>query len=492
MGFWPFKKKQTTPEQLTPTEVRDRLITAAKAGVKKTLLELCRQYKDQVAANLDLMSKVPEGMGSNHVALDGYIQHLHVVAQCLATDCGAPELLNRLTGPAEENPLQKWDKWFTELPQRMERLEHDALVAEAAAFITTAQSLQGPAARQNETLLYGRLGELLFQSGRVNHSIEAFRTALELCRESKDPDGERAYLNNLLEAHRHLGDTEGAVRTGDELLAQSQKEGKESSGLKRRIERIKSGEPLCRIVCMKDDEELEIDDIQTIDGGRYEFQFRRNRLSLQMSSALIEQGNTLASSGKHAEALEKYQQASAVDPHDPDPHYQSGNCLLEMGVFGKARETFDEVERLAPGWFRCRSDRWLAEALESGKVTFDEFKILRVLEDGGLPMQKALPITHQAIQKFPDFAPFYLILGDLLREHDGLDLSLAIECYRKGLDVAVEPDVESRLISQLVSLLPNGTPEKLQGIQRARTLKGSLVAQATVTLIGLQGTDEDR
>ncbi len=42
-------------------------------------------------------------------------------------------------------------------------------------------------------------------------------------------------------------------------------------------------------------------------------------------------------------------------PHDPDPPYQSGMRLLELGAYTKARESFEEVERVAPGWFRSRT-----------------------------------------------------------------------------------------------------------------------------------------
>ena len=48
-----------------------------------------------------------------------------------------------------------------------------------------------------------------------------------------------------------------------------------------------------------------------------------------------------------AEALERYQEASEVDPYDPDPVYQSGMCLLEMGAYAKSREAFEEGDRLA-------------------------------------------------------------------------------------------------------------------------------------------------
>ena len=75
--------------------------------------------------------------------------------------------------------------------------------------------------------------------------------------------------------------------------------------------------------------------ITNIGDGSYQFQFRRNRLSLHKATTLTGQGNDLASSGEYAEALEKYHEAGEIDPHDPDPVYQSGTCLLDKrcGLF---------------------------------------------------------------------------------------------------------------------------------------------------------------
>jgi tetratricopeptide (TPR) repeat protein len=482
MLFWPFKRK--SPEPLTPAELRDRLIEAAASGSKRKLRVLCDQYKEQVAANLELMRKPPEGMPTDSASLDRYVQCLGAVAHCLANECGAPELWQALCGTPDSNPLLQWERWYGELGKRMDRLEHDRLIVEAREFIEKAQTLRGHAARQNEAFLYGRLGELLFHSGRMGEAEGPFRAALRICQDINDDEGQRVYLNNLLEVYRYLGSTAAAVRTGEELVGLMDKQGINSRRLKKRIELMRGGEPVCRVVCVRDSEELELDEITRVSEGRYQFQFHRNRLQLQKAVALVRQGNELATSGKLADALEKYQEAMEVDPHDPDPVYQSGNCLLEMGAYGKGREAFEEVDRLAPGWFRCRSNLWLAAALEDGSVSDEEFRILRGLEDGGLPPEQAFPIAKQAVERFPNFAPLYLILGDLHGRRD--ESAAAMACYRKGLELANEPDLESRLLCALAGLLPKGSKERAELVTRAVSLKGSLVAQATASLIRLE------
>lgn len=479
--FWPFKK--VPPEPLTPTELRDRLIEAAASGSKRKLRALCKQYKEQVAANVELMCKAPEGMPTDSASIDRYVQCLGTVAHCLANDCGAPELWRKLCGTPDDNPLLQWDRWYGELRERMNRLEHDKLIAEALEFIEKAKSLQGHAARQNEAFLHGRLGELLFHSGRMREAEEPFLGALKICRDINDGEGQRVYLNNLLELHRYLGNPSAALRTGEELVGLMKKQGVDSSSLKKKIDLIRRGEPLCRVVCVRDGAELELNELSNVAEGRYEFQFRRNRLQLQKSVTLVGQGNELASSGKLADALEKYQEATEVDPHDPNPVFQSGVCLLEMGAYGKAREAFEEVERLAPGWFRCRSDRWLAACLEDGTVTDEEFRVLRALEDGGLSPDQAIQIAKQAVERYPTFAPLYLMLGDLHRNRN--DNDQAIACYRKGLVLVAEPDLESRLLCALAGLLPKESTERSELVGRAVSLKGSLVAQAMAAILNL-------
>jgi len=229
---------------------------------------------------------------------------------------------------------------------------------------------------------------------------------------------------------------------------------------------------------------LELDEITEVGEGSYQFQFRRNRLSLQKATTLTEQGNQLASSGQSSDALEKYYEAMEVDPHDPDPVYQSATCLLELGAYGKAREASEEVERLAPGWFRCRTDRWLAEGLENGTISDEEFRVARALEDGGLDVTQATSIAEQAIERFPDFAPLHLLFGDLCR--NGGDETGAVAAYRRGLALVEEPDLESRLLCALAGTLPSELPERKELVERAIELEGGLVAHATAQLIGLQ------
>lgn len=476
--MWPFSRRNVKP--LDPIELRDRLLAAVASGSRKKLRSECRMYKDQVAQHVDVISKLPDDIPKDDGSIDQHVQRLAAIAQCLAKECSAPELWNKLTGVSEDNPFLLWNRWFSELPDRMQRLEYEALIAEAQSFIEKAKSLRGSSARQQETFFFGRLGELLFHSGRIIDSISPFQTALIYCVESNDVEGQIAYLNNLIEAHCYLDDGE-AVTTAEALLNLMRHNGLPTADIEKRLKRLRNGEPLCRVICVRDGNELELDEIRGVGEGRYQFQFRRNRLPLHKTTTLTAQGNQLASEGKHSDALEKYHEASAVDPYDPDPVYQSGMCLLELGAYAKGREAFEEVERLAPGWFRCRSDCWLADGLDRGIISNEEFLLLRALDDGGLPPQQATALVKEGQKRFPEFAPLYLFLGNFSETEDE-----AVSAYRKGLELVEEPDLESRLLCALAGRLPVDDLERKQLVERAVGLNGSLVAIATAKLMGLQ------
>ncbi|TWU04518.1 tetratricopeptide repeat protein [Stieleria varia] len=478
MPFWPFRKSE--PEQLTATELRDKLIEAAASGSGRKLRSLCKQYKTQVAEHMDVICKIPDGMLTDDRSIDQYFPKLAAVAQCLAHECGEPELWNKLCGDPADNPLMQMDHWYGEMPQRMERLEYEELIAEAKGFIGKVKSLRGGPARLNECYLNARLGQLLFHCGRVNEAIEPFSAALAICIENDDVEGQVAYLSSLLEVHRYLDDGH-VVETAEQLLAARRRGGLPTEDIEKQLELLHKGEPLCRIVCLHDGRELELDEVNSLGEGRYQFLFRRNRISLQKATTLTSQGNELASSGQYAAALEKYHEASDIDPYDPDPVYQSGMCLIELGAYAKAREAFEEVERLAPGWFRCRADRWMADGLDQGTISNEEYLLVRTLDDGGLSDQEARSLVIQGVERCPDFAPLYLFLGNLCENEAD-----CIATYRKGLELVEEPDLESRLLCALAGRLPPESPERKTLVERAVALKGSLVALASAKLMRLQ------
>ena len=172
--------------------------------------------------------------------------------------------------------------------------------------------------------------------------------------------------------------------------------------------------------------------------------------------------------------MELYQQAHEIDPYDPSPLYQSGMALLELGCYTEARKTYEEVERLAPGWFHCRFDYWLAGQLEEGLVPQEVLYIWRVLADGGELLQKLESIEKVAVEQFPNFAPFWWKNGDYFRNQG--NYKEAEIAYRNGLEVVEDPETESHLLVSLAGIFEKNTNEKRELIDRCLSLKGNLTA----------------
>lgn len=481
MPIWPFKKS-TKAAALSPMELQLQLVEVATTKSAGQLRKFCKAHQELIATHAEAMRTLPESVRGDEQQANKFIQGLAAAAQCLQGELGDSRLWDVLVGEAEDSPIARWQGFIDSVPERMARLEHVELIEELRPLLLEAEQLGGNGARQYEAILRGRLGELLFHSGSVRESREPMEVALELCKEQGDQEGVCIYLNNLIEVARYEADQSRAVGLSKTLLEQLRLIGdaEQVRQTERKLQLLQAGEPLCRIVCRHEGVQLGLEEVRPELNGRYQFDFVRNRPTLQMASALTEDAMAIASEGRLADAHEMLLRAAETDPRDPNPPYQDGMVLMEMGMYGSAREAFQRVEELAPGWFRCRSDKWLAEQLEKGAWPDEVLKVLRVLDDGGLPDSDAMKLAKQAVERFPTFAPFWLHLGDALR---ATDKTGAEDAYREGLGHAEEPDVESRLLCALAGILPQESSERIEMATKASELEGSRVAQAVVRLL---------
>lgn len=479
--FWPFGRRIKV-EPLTPEQLRNRLLEAAYSG-RSNLRRFCQAYKDQIEANIDSLQKGPPGMAERPAEMNHYAQGLIQAAQCLAQECNSPALWNALVGDAESNPLARWQKFLDAIPERMQRRQYDQIATELRQHIEEVQSFTGDEARRFEAFFNGRLGDILFRSGHANEADPAMRRALSLCREINDRLGIAVYLSNLAEIAKYRGDVRQAIDWVSQFREELQHQGRTSEipDVDGHLARLQAGEPLCRVMCRDGDQLVELDDLQPVQNKTYKFEFVRNRPSLLLCQQLTSEGNEKAASGELAEALELYQQAAEVDPHDPDPHYQSAAALMDLGAYDQAALSFAETERLAPAWFHCRSGRWVAEQIASGQFPSEVWTLLRGLEEGALPLGTRTQCARRATELHPEFAPFWLALGDCLRDQK----DQAEQAYLRGLQCAEEPDIRSRLLSALIALQTD-RPQCDQWLAELATLQGNLVAKAIARFVAFQ------
>ena len=208
--------------------------------------------------------------------------------------------------------------------------------------------------------------------------------------------------------------------------------------------------------------------------GRVRFLFERNRIALRPSVLAVAEGVQAGEAGKFEEAMECFERAARADRFDPWPTYHRGGTLLHLRRYQEAADALADTEELAPGFYHCRSDRWLATMLAARKLDHETFLAVRQLSDGNVPPPRGERVARRAIEKAP-IGLLFLGLGDVLSKMKRTEE--AEKAYRKGLEVAEEPDVKTRLLTHLgANLADEGEKSRLLG--EAIELQGNLVAAA--------------
>ena len=328
---------------------------------------------------------------------------------------------------------------------------------------------------------HGRLAHVLFSKGEVDGAAEHMRQALELSERRGDDQGAAAGLRGMYEIDRYLGKYADAADYGDRLAVQIGKSGNaaDQTWWSQQSARVRAGEPLCRIVFFVKDQQYEIEDVPKLTEARMRYGFVRNRPSLGMSDTLVQRGMQVGSEAKFDEALALFNQAAAIDQHDPSPHFQSAMTFMHLQRPADAVTAYDAVEARAPGWFNCRGDRWLAAEIEAGRIEPPVFFILRTEEMPDTAATwgtKKLSLADQAlVPSQGELAPLLLYRGRCLARVGRVPESEPV--LRRGLEKAQEPDVRTRLLVDLQMILPDGE-EKRRLLNEAVALNGNLAAAA--------------
>lgn len=460
-----------------PTALWTALSTAVHSGDTRHFEALCRDNQETILEHFAEWRVVPENLRSDPTQTEHYVKPLVAIAQHFAQQLGRPELMQLLVGNQESNPAIQWQQQFNQAHQLMGQLRYAEAAESFARLLGSAQTLGGPDAGRWLSLANGFLGESLFQSGRPDQAVAYFETALALCQERAEQEGIIAHLGNLLEAHRYLGQIDQAVHYAEALAAAYNAAGQvsEAQTFHGRAERMRQGEPLCRIVVQSEGGNVEVEQFAQRPGRTYQFVFERNRISLHLTEALNQQGGQAATEGNGERALEFFAQAAKLDPCDPAPHYHRAMCLLEMDRYTEAAEAFAETEQRAPGWYFCRMEKWLAEQLAAGAVDKQTFALWRHIRDGSAePLQK-IELAQAELTRVQGFAPLWLEYAWLMFGQERR--SDAEVAFRQGLACAEEPDVRTGLLAGLAAVVED-QGEKTRLLSEAIQLAGNLTAAA--------------
>jgi tetratricopeptide (TPR) repeat protein len=254
----------------------------------------------------------------------------------------------------------------------------------------------------------------------------------------------------------------------------------EAARYRRQAALVFAGEPLNRVILSVDGQRKELEEVLAGTPGRLQFAFERNRLTLRQATAWTDQGEKQASLGRFEAGLELFHKAAAHDPFAPHPHYLAGLTYLFLGRYAEAVESYERTGELAPGWFHCRSDLWLAQQLLRGALSQEVFVLWHSVEEGGQRPQEKLLLADNGLRQAPDLALLHLARGKVLK---GLGQGRQAEAaFRKGLLCVEESDSQTRLLVEVASVVADEA-EKKRLLEQAVTVNGNLVAVATARVI---------
>jgi tetratricopeptide (TPR) repeat protein len=462
--------------------IRVALIDAVSSGDHQLLAELCTTHSATIRRDFSTWIRVPAEVRADPASVQRYAGALISVAHFFATQLGDPTLLGAMQRPQESNPVVVWQHALGEARELMGRLHYGEARQVLSNALAEARELVGSAVDSLLPVTYGMLGECCFQLGDAATALDPTATALRLCEEQGDQAGVLAYLGNLFEINRYLGQAElaavAAERYADALTTAG--EARQAAMWRQHAQLVRAGEPLNRVVVVVDGDQRELDDVHGVSEQRVQFVFKRSRLTLEPARRRTSDGERLGGDGRHAEAYASFQEAARLDRFDPHSRYLSGLALLHLRRYAEAVAEYEATERLAPGWFNCRADLWLARELARGALDHELFRIVYQLEDAPLPPPEKVRVAEAALRMAPRLAPLHLFHGHNL---DALGASAAAEtAYRNGLDCATEPDIRTRLLLAL-GIASRSAPERAALLaEAAATVGGNLVSAAMATI----------
>jgi tetratricopeptide (TPR) repeat protein len=469
------------PQPSSPDELRDELFGAVNEGDAKRLRELVTAQSAAISQHFPAWKKVPEAVRADRERLNRYAGGLIGLAQFCAEN-GDPSLLALLQGPAADNPLTRWQNVIRAAQQLLAAGRHAQAEAPLRELLAATQGQSGSGPDRYRPITLGLLGQCRFHQAAADEAAPLFEEALAICRRTADLEGQIAYVNSLHETHRWLGHDREAIALAGELADLRARAG-DRDGVRRarrRAERMSAGEPLLRVVVEIAGQTLELDELPAQPpAGRVQFQFERNRISLGGVSALVHEGRQRGEAGDQAGALAAFQAAARMDPSDPEPTYLAGLALLDLGRYGEAVHSYDTTEQLAPGWFHCRADRWLAAELAAGRVSPDTYRAVRAIEDGGAAPEEKARLVAAALAVAPDLPVLYLLRAEALARTEAGAAAAVVA--REGLARNPDPDVHTRLLATLAQVA--APAERRALLEQAIALDGNRIAAAMARLM---------
>jgi tetratricopeptide (TPR) repeat protein len=327
-------------------------------------------------------------------------------------------------------------------------------------------------------LTLGFIGECYFQLNQMDKAKEYVERALQTTTLQGDHDASMAYLANLYEISRYSGKYDLSIKYAQDAADRSYDRGElvTASNWRHHARAVEKGEPLYRIVLKIGDEYFELDEIPKVHGERVEFIFVRNRIELVLCSQKCYEGRELTAQGDYDQAIKVFEEAKLFDPYSPQPYYMAGNIKLAGRRYAEAVEDLKKCEELCPGFESARADLWLAEQLAAGKMEHDSCKVAYETNNEEIPLLERVAFCYELADKYPNFGECYWRLGKMLIEKE--EAEVAVEVFKRGIELSEEQDVLSRLYRDLAILTQDEQLKREYFSKSASFEKGNTLGQA--------------
>lgn len=465
--------------------LREALFVAAREDDFQAMYELCSGNADAIRKNFEGWRQVPEAVRANEDELQDYVEGLFKIAEFFANELGDESLREILAGAAGRDTLEGVEAALDDARSFLEEAQYDEAINRAREAMQLLSGLEGPGVQYYMAVIHGTIGDAHFHGGVAERAVEPLTKALTLCDASRDMNGVASYLGSLHEVHRYLGNREESAGFAERLADLLDQSGNAAAAhFRKKAAQVRAGEPLNRVIIQTETQTYELDEIvDQPPSGRFRFVFERNRIAVGGCVHHLSLGRAHAAKGDYSEALEEFRAASRIDPFDPDPHYNRALCLLDSGQFDEAVKAYETTEALAPGWFHCRGDLWIAQKLASGEMTHDTYWVIRDLEDGSEEPAGKVARARAALEDAPDCAPLWLLLGKSLFAMDERDEAVA--AYRRGLQ-CVEDDAHRTRLLTAIGAVSSDLDVRREVLTQAVQLNGNLVAGAMARVLLLQ------
>lgn len=498
MGFFNFLTKKAESKQGKPA-------TAVAGGddLRKQLFEIidrnhltefelfCVEYENDILRSFASWKKTPEEIQTDKEAVRKYAYCLMVIASYFQKQRNRGELLTMLTGIDDSQYSRQWQEQLGQCQHMMQKeLRFQEALPLLEQCLDLASGVSGAGVDKFLPLTLGFIGECNFQLNQMDKAHEFVERALQTTSMQGDYDASMAYLANLYEISRYSANYDAAIKYAKDAAERAYDRGElvTASNWRHHARAVEKGEPLYRIVLKIGDEYFELDEIPKVHGERVEFIFVRNRIELVLCSQKCFQGREVTSQGDYDQAVRLFDEAKLLDPWSQQPLYMAGNIKLAGRRYAEALEDLKKVEELCPGFETTRADLWLAEQLASGKMEHDACKAVYETNNEEIPLLERVAFCYELIEKYPHFGECYWRLGKMLIEKE--EPEVAVEVFKKGIELGDEQDVLSRLYRDL-AILTQEDGAKRELFQKSAALeKGNTLAQA-MSLYMLRQMDPD-